>query len=117
MFPGMGNIDPRAMRQAMKKMGIEEKEVPNVQEVIIRCADKDIIIAPAAVSKVSAMGNVSWQIQGNATEQSRETKATISEEDIQTVMQQAGVDKATAKKALEKHEGDLAAAILELTEQ
>lgn len=112
----MGNIDPRMMKQAMKKMGIEEKEVPDVREVIIRCADKDIVIAPAAVSKVSAMGNVSWQIQGNATERPRDAKPEISEEDVQTVMQQAGVDEATAKKALEKHEGDLAAAILELNE-
>jgi len=115
MLPGMGGIDPRMMKQAMKRMGIEEKELPNVQEVIIRCADKDIVISPAQVSKVAMMGNTSWQVQGNATERSRDTKPEISEDDVQTVMQQTNADKETAKQAIEKNNGDLAAAILELT--
>ena len=38
------------------------------------------------------------------------------EEDIETVMEQANVDKKTAVKALEKNNGDLAAAILDLSE-
>ncbi len=40
----------------------------------------------------------------------------ISEEDIKLVMEQAGVDHDTAKKALEEAKGDLAEAILKLTE-
>ncbi len=116
MLPGMAGIDPRMMKQAMKRMGIEEKEVPNVQEVIIRCADKEIIVSPASVSKVSMMGNTSFQVQGEATERARDAKPEISEDDIQTVIDQTGADKETAKAAIEKHKGDLAAAILELTQ-
>ncbi|MFA6888509.1 MAG: nascent polypeptide-associated complex protein [Candidatus Woesearchaeota archaeon] len=115
MLPGMGGIDPRMMKQAMKRMGVEEKEIPNVQEVIIRLTDKDIIISQAQVSKVTMMGNVSWQVQGTATEYSKNTKPDISQEDIQTVMDQTNVDEEIAKQAIEKNNGDLAAAILELT--
>lgn len=118
MFSGFpGNIDPRMMRQAMKKIGIQETELSGVREVIIRCSDKEIIIRPAEVSRISAMGNVSWQVQGTATERSLATSPSISEEDIETVMQQANVDKKTAQKAIEKCNGDLAAAIIELTQQ
>lgn len=118
MFPGMGGIDPRMMKQAMKRMGIEEKELPNVQEVIIRLAEKDIVISPAQVSRVSMMGNTSFQVQGNATEhiRKRDAKPEISDDDIQTVMEQTGANQETAKQAIEKHKGDLAAAILELNE-
>ncbi len=110
----MSGIDPRMMKQAMKRMGIEEKELPNVQEVIIRCADKDIVISPAQVSKVFMMGNTSFQVQGEVTERSRDTKPEISEDDIQTVVQQTGVNREIAKKTIENNKGDLAAAILEL---
>lgn len=118
MMPGFpGKIDPRMMQQAMKRMGVEEKEIPNVQEVIIRCADKDIVIAPAAVSKVKMMGNESWQITGNATEKARDTKPTISEEDVETVMEQTGADADTAREAIAAANGDLAVAIMELSKK
>jgi nascent polypeptide-associated complex subunit alpha len=115
MFPGA--IDPRMMRQAMKRLGVQQTELEGVREVVIRLADKEIVIAPVQVSKVTAMGNESWQVEGRATERALETRPTISEEDVQTVMEQAGVDKNTATKELEKHQGDLAAAILGLGKQ
>ncbi len=115
MFPGFpGKVDPRIMRQAMKKMGIEETEVPNVLEVLIRCTDKEILIQPATVSKVSAMGNLSWQIHGTVKERVLKLRPTISEEDVQTVMEQAGVDQEIARNAIEAADGDLAAAIMKL---
>lgn len=112
MFPG--TIDPRMMRQAMKRLGVQQIELADVREVVIRLADKEIVISPAQVSKVTAMGNESWQVEGRATERALDTRPAISEEDVQTVMEQAGVDKTTAAKALEQHKGDLAAAILSL---
>ncbi len=115
MIPGFpGKIDPRMMKQAMKRMGIDETELADVQEVIIRFSDKVLVVAPAHVSKVSAMGNISYQVSGTTTERSLDTKPTIFEEDVQTVMEQTGVDEKTARSAIEAAEGDLAAAILEL---
>ena len=112
MFPGM---NPRAMKQAMKKMGMQQEDIP-ATEVIIRCADKEIIINNPQVAKVKMMGQNTWQISGEAEERSLSTTPDISEEDIQTVMGQGSCDEVTAKAAIEKHNGDLAAAIMDLVE-
>ena len=104
------------MKQAMKKMGIQQTDLEGVEEVIIRCSDKELIIKPAKVSKVSAMGNESWQVEGHVTERKKDSTPSISEDDIQTVMDQAGCDEEMAKKAIEAAEGDLAVAILALKE-
>lgn len=116
MFPGFpgGKIDPRMMKQAMKRMGIDETELNGVQEVIIRFSDKELLVTSPHVSKVSAMGNVSFQVSGTVTERDLDTKPTISDEDVQTVMQQTGADAETARAAILATDGDLAAAILEL---
>jgi len=45
MFPGLGKgINPRKMASMMKQMGIDINEVENVEEVIIRTSEKDIIL-------------------------------------------------------------------------
>ncbi|MCP3682529.1 MAG: nascent polypeptide-associated complex protein [bacterium] len=105
MIPGM---DPRAMKAAMKKMGMKQEEV-EASEVIIRTPDKDLIITEPNVMKVDMMGQESFQITGTVTEQS-----SISAEDIKTVAEQAGVSEEKAREAIEAAEGDLAAAIMGL---
>ncbi|MEK6938973.1 MAG: nascent polypeptide-associated complex protein [Nanoarchaeota archaeon] len=116
MFPG---VNPRQMQQMMKKMGIQQSEI-NAIKVIIECEDKEIVIENPQVTKVNMMGQETFQIVGEIIERKRSTASAvpdISEEDIKTVMEQAGVDKATAKKALEEAEGDLAEAILNLNKE
>src|SRR3989338_385423 len=108
MFPG---INPKMMKQAMKKMGIKQREI-DAEEVIIRTKDKEIIIRNPEVSKVNMMGQETYQITGE--EEERERKIEINEEDISTVMEQANVDEETARKAIEESKGDLAEAILSL---
>ena len=49
MFPGMGGVggrgmNPAKMKQMMKQMGIDVKELQDVQEVIIKTADSNIVI-------------------------------------------------------------------------
>ena len=112
MFPGM---NPRKMQQMMKQMGIQQAEVDDAVRVEIVCASRKIVIEPAQVSKVNMMGQQTWQVVGDAQEESLETKAEISDEDVQTVAEQAHVPEAEAKKAIEEADGDLAAAILALT--
>lgn len=112
MIPGM---DPRMMKQAMRKMGMEQEEL-EATEVIIRTAEKEIVFSQPSVSKVKMMGQESWQISGEYEERSRDSKVEISEDDIQTVVAQTGKHSEEARKAIEKHNGDLAAAILELSE-
>jgi len=107
MFPGM---NPRAMEQAMKKMGIKQVDIP-ASEVIIKSEGTDIIITNPKVTKVNMMGQESLQITGSIEE--RDLKA-YKEEDVKTVVEQADCSEEEAKEALEKSKGDLAEAILSL---
>ncbi|MBS3133342.1 nascent polypeptide-associated complex protein [Candidatus Woesearchaeota archaeon] len=106
MFPGM---NPRAVEQAMKKMGIRQVDIP-ASEVIIKSEGKDIVIANPKVVKVNVMGQDSFQITGNVEE--RPATVEISEDDVKTVSEQTGVSDEDARKALEESNGDLAAAIM-----
>lgn len=101
------------MQQMMRKMGIQQAEI-DATEVIIKTHDKDIIISNPQVSKVNVMGQETFQIVGNVSERALSSEPEISEEDIKTVAEQAGVSEEAAKKAILKHKGDLASAILEL---
>jgi len=110
MFPG---VNPRQMRMAMQKMGIQQEEI-DAEEVIIRCKDKEIVISNPQVAKVNMMGQHSYQISGEEEERSVSTAPEISDDDVQTVMEQANVAESEARKAIEKHNGDLAEAIMSL---
>ena len=110
MMPGM---NPRKMQAMMKQMGIQQVEIP-ATEVIIRTADKEIVITNPSVQKVNMMGNQNFQVSGNITERSLNTTPDISEEDVKTVMEQANVSEEEARKAIEDSEGDLAEAIMGL---
>ena len=109
MFPG---INPREMQKAMKKLGIKQEEI-DAQLVIIKTADKDLVIKNPQVSRVNMMGQETFQVVGEVTE-SEADKAEISEEDIETVMAQTGCNKQEAAEALEESNGNLAEAILKL---
>ena len=110
MIPGM---NPRKMQQAMKKMGIQQTEVDAVR-VIIQTEDKELIFENPQVSKVNMMGQETYQVVGEPVEREISSEPEISEEDIKTVMEQAEVDEATAKKAIDEAKGDLAEAIMAL---
>ncbi|MBI2549190.1 nascent polypeptide-associated complex protein [Candidatus Woesearchaeota archaeon] len=108
MFPGM---NARKMEQMMRKMGIQQVEIP-AKQVVMTLEDKELVFLDPQVSKVNMMGQITYQLIGEVEERSLEV--AIKEEDIQTVMEQADVDAATAKEALRTAHGDLAAAILAL---
>lgn len=113
MFPG---VNPRQMQQMMKKMGIQQVEIP-ATEVIIKGETKDIVITNPQVSKVNMMGQETFQIVGDVHEQERSSAPDISEEDIKTIMEQTGVDEKIAKETLEETKGDLAESILKLKKE
>ena len=113
MFPGM---NPRDMKNAMKRLGIKQEEIDAV-EVIIKTRDKELIFLEPSVTKVDMMGQETYQIVGVPEEKPISVEPQISEDDIKTVAEQAQVSEEDAKKALEQHEGDLAAAIMALKEE
>ncbi|HLC71397.1 MAG TPA: nascent polypeptide-associated complex protein [Candidatus Nanoarchaeia archaeon] len=106
-------MNPRDVQRAMKQLGVKQVEIP-ATEVIIRTAEKDIIIREPSVQKVNMMGQESFQITGEVIEQARSNAPEISEEDVKTVMEQAKVDRKTAQQAIQDAQGDLAQAIMNL---
>ena len=113
MIPG---LNPRKMQQMMKQLGIQQVDIP-ATEVIIKTPDKLLVITKPSVQRVNMMGQETFQISGEIEERSSSTTPDISEEDIQTVMEQTGVDKPTAQNALEQANGDLAQAIMNLNKE
>lgn len=107
MFP---KLNPKQLEKAMKKMGVKQEEI-DATEVIIKTADKELIIRNPQVAKVNMMGQESLQISGDIEE--RELKS-YNEEDVKTVVDQADCSEEEAKEALEKSNGDLAEAIISL---
>ena len=110
MFPG---VNPRQVQQMMRKMGIQQQDIV-ATEVIIKTSSKEIIITNPSVAKINMMGQETFQISGDIQERE---PSSISEEDIKTVMEQAHVSREKAKEALEKTQGDLAEAIMQLTQE
>lgn len=129
MFPGGlgGRNNPKQLAAMMRQMGIEMEELKDVEEVIIRLPDREIVLRDADVSKMKARGEITWQIMGKETSRPRTdkeqapaiapsppVKATITQEDIDLVASQANVSKDAARKALEATNGEPAEAILKL---
>jgi len=122
MIPG-GRMNPRQMKQMMKRLGIEQEDLGEVDEVIIRTADKEYTFRNAAVTAMVAQGQKIWQVIGepivrprsDATKKEEPPKATaIPEEDVRLVAEKAGVSEEEARKALEECGGELAEAIIRL---
>ena len=105
----------REMRRMLDKMGLEMKEVNNVQEVIIKTDTKEIIIIKPAVTEMKAKDNSIFQVIAESYEERELEVPIFSQEDITLVAQQANVSPEEATKALTEAKGDLARAILILT--
>lgn len=107
-----GRIDKRQMERMMKQMGIKTKELENVHEVVIKLADREIVIPNAQVTLTEMPGQRTYQVIGEEIE--RKPELEVRDEDIKLVMEQAGVDRGAALQALKDSGGDLAQAILKL---
>ncbi len=102
-------INPKQIEQAMKKMGIKSEEII-AEEVVIKTPEKDLVISNPQVTRINMGGQESLQITGEIVERYR---SKFSEDDIKIIIEQTGVTKQEAAKALEET-GDIAAAILKL---
>ncbi|HUH99459.1 MAG TPA: nascent polypeptide-associated complex protein [Nitrososphaerales archaeon] len=107
-------VNDRNARRMMERMGINQKEIPNVEEVIIRTSTKDLVINGASVSEVNFQGNRVFQVAGEVEEVEREVRK-FSDDDIILVQQQANVTREKAIAALEQSDGEVAKAIMMLT--
>jgi nascent polypeptide-associated complex subunit alpha len=113
-------MNPREQKRMMQRMGMNMDSVPDVQQVIIRTPDKDIVIDEPEVAILQVQGQKMYQvIGGQVSEQAPSqrqaasgSQQTFSEEDVQLVADQTGRSLEKAKEALEECGGDLAKAIL-----
>jgi nascent polypeptide-associated complex subunit alpha len=108
-------MSPRNAKRMMQKMGMNMGEMPEVQEVIFRTSDKEIVVENAQVAVIDMGGQKIFQVTGEVIERARQggaAKAAIPEEDAQLVADQTGKSIEDAKRALEESDGDLAKAIL-----
>lgn len=113
----MPNMDPRALKSLMSKMGIKSSEV-NADSVTIACSDRDILISNPQVTRIEAQGMVSFQISGDIEEKEKSVNVEITDEDIRMVMEKAGIDdRDKAEQALKDTNGDIAEAIMKIKEQ
>ena len=105
----------REMRRMLDRMGLEMKDVQNVQEVIIKTDTKEIIITKPSVTEMKAKDNSIFQVIADGYEERELEVPVFSQDDIMLVAQQANVSQEEAIKALTEAKGDLARAILLLT--
>jgi len=112
MIPG--KINPRQMNQMMRRLGISVKNIDNVEKIIIQTDSKEYIFENAEVSVMEAQGQKTYQIIGNPI--IKERSEDTLKEDIKLVMDQTGKSEEEAKKALKETNGDIAEAILKLSQ-
>ena len=113
-------MNSREQKRMMQRMGMNMDTVGDVQQVIIRTAEKDIVIDEPEVAILQVQGQKMYQIiGGQVSEQSPSQrgssvaeKSAFSEEDVQLVADQTGKSLEKAKEALQEADGDLAKAIL-----
>lgn len=110
-------MNPRQMKQAMKKLGIKAEEIEDAEEVIIRTPSKEYVISEPSVTKMEVQGQITFQILGDYELRERADAVSgpeIPEEDITLVMQQTGCTREQAVEALVACDGQPAEAILKI---
>lgn len=115
---GVG-MNPKILSQQMKQMGISMEEISDVVEVVIKTADAELVFEDAVVTVMDAPGSKMYQITGTPVKRPRtefELEVSISQEDVEIVMEKAGCSETEAKAALTETKGDLAEAIFRLSE-
>jgi len=113
----MRRVSPREAKRMMQRMGLSMGEMPDVQQVVFKTSTKEIIIENPEVAIMEMRGQKIFQVTGEKiVEKTIEKKVTIPEEDIQLVATQAKVSVEEARAALEQTKGDLAQAILLLSQ-
>jgi len=120
MFPG---IDPKKMQGMMKQMGIAQEEIDATRVTIEKEDGGKIIIDEPSVVKINMQGSENFQISGEVSEvaggdiETSDIEEVVdnTEEDIKTIMEKCNCIEEEARQALEKADGDLTEALLELS--
>jgi nascent polypeptide-associated complex subunit alpha len=113
----MRRMNPREAKRMMQRMGMNMGAMPEVEQVIFKTSTKEIIVENPEVTVMEMQGQKIFQVMGERiTEKTVEKAIKIPEEDVQLVAIQANVNPDQARAALEQTKGDLAQAILLLSQ-
>jgi len=122
MYP-MKGMNPRQMERMMRQLGMRVEQIPNVSKVVIYSEKGEITITSPQVTKTKIMGQTMYQVVGEEEKEKAQVKGEalagapeISEEDVQLVASQAKTSKEKARDALIRANGDIAEAIISLTQ-
>jgi len=115
-------LSPRELRRLMKRFGVNVEEVKGVKSVTLTFEDKEVVIREPQIIVMNVQGQKIYQIVATSEEVIEGTKeiaekVSFSEDDINFVIEQTGVSRDEAIKALREAGGDIAKAILLLTER
>ncbi|HET6640935.1 MAG TPA: nascent polypeptide-associated complex protein [Nitrososphaeraceae archaeon] len=105
----------REMRRMLDKMGLEMKEMGEIEEVVIRTETKELYLIKPQVVEMKGKDSTIFQVVATDIEERQKEVPSFREEDVVLVMQQASVSKDSAIQALIDSKGDLAQAIINLT--
>jgi nascent polypeptide-associated complex subunit alpha len=105
----------REMRRMLDKMGLEMKEMGEIEEVVIRTETKELYLIKPQVVEMKGKDSTIFQVVATDIEERQKEVPSFKEEDVVLVMQQASVSKDRAIQALTDSKGDLAQAIINLT--
>ncbi|MCK4475981.1 MAG: nascent polypeptide-associated complex protein [Methanophagales archaeon] len=114
------SLSPKKLDQMMKQVGISVEEISDVEEVVIKTADAELVFEDATVTVMETQGSKMYQITGTPVKRPKpeseleSTEVSISSEDVEIVMEKAGCGEKEAKAALTETKGDLAEAISRL---
>nr|QNO53694.1 nascent polypeptide-associated complex protein [Methanosarcinales archaeon ANME-1 ERB6] len=118
------SLSPKKLDQMMKQVGLSVEEMNDVEEVVIKTADAELVFEDATVTIMDAQGSKMYQITGTPVkrpkrelEPEQEQEVSISAEDVEIVMEKAGCGAEEAKATLIETRGDLAEAISRLCEE
>jgi nascent polypeptide-associated complex subunit alpha len=105
----------REMRRMLDKMGLEMKEMGEIEEVVIRTETKELYLVKPQVVEMKGKDSTIFQVVATDIEERERELPSFREEDVVLVMQQTSVSKDRAIQALTDSKGDLAQAIINLT--
>ena len=105
----------REMSRMLDKMGLEMKDLGNIEEVIIKTETKELYLIKPQVVEMKGKDSTIFQVVATDIEEKERETPSLKDEDIILVMQQANVTREKAIQALVDAKGDLAKAILNLT--
>jgi nascent polypeptide-associated complex subunit alpha len=105
----------REMRRMLDKMGLEMKDLGNIEEVIIKTETKELYLIKPQVVEMKGKDSTIFQVVATDIEEKERETPSLRDEDIVLVTQQANVSREKAIQALMDAKGDLARAILNLT--